>query len=189
MSKINTIENLLTRASDLLWKFDSKWMEFLQWLNNFEFIADLLYVTDDQKVEFLLNMVQPFVLVKIQNQVAPYDPFSLSYELLISVLEKMFSRLYGESAFKFRFDHRDQIYGESVKHYALALEKLLNQSNWKINTKEKLLERFIKGLRNNQAHSEIIKQNQNLTFDKAINIAQTFEDKEWILFFKNMQID
>ncbi|KAI4476828.1 hypothetical protein M0804_013272 [Polistes exclamans] len=186
---MDTIQDVLTRASELLWKFDSRWMEFLQWLNNFEFIVDFLYVTDDKKVEFLLNMVQPFVLIKIQNQVSPFDPFNLPYELLICILEQMFSHFHRESAFRFRFNNRDQIYGESVKHYALALEKLINQSNLKTNTRENLLKRFIKGLRNKQAYSEILKQGKDLTLDGAINIAQKFEDKEWMLLFKNIQLD
>ncbi|KAI4476843.1 hypothetical protein M0804_013287 [Polistes exclamans] len=145
---------LVSRALPYLRKFDWMWMEFLQWLNNFEFIADFLYV-------------------------AHSDPFNIPYELLISVFEQMFSRIPKKYSAKYRFNYRNQLLGETAKHYANSLEKLLNRCSSDINTKVNLVNRFINGLIDMDAKSELLKRKRDITLDEALTIAQVFESKEW----------
>lgn len=170
---------LVSAALVFLLRFDSIWMEFLQWLNKFEFIADFLYVTDDKKVEFLLNMVEPWVFADIKTQVAHSDSFNIPYELLICVFEQMFSRIPQKFSAKYRFNYRDQLFCESVKHYANSLEKLLNRCGSDINTKDNLVKRCINGLINMDSKSELLKRKRDITLDEALAIAQEFENKEW----------
>ncbi|KAI4476791.1 hypothetical protein M0804_013235 [Polistes exclamans] len=133
----------------LLRKFNPDSMDFLKWLNSLDYIFEILRGTDEQKVTFLLNMIEYSVLTTIIDALIPVDPFQLSYEELIPALVKMFSVYEGENAANYRFYTRVQ----------LPLEP----------------EKFINGLEDEETKTLLKQQDEDMTFAVAVGLAKQME--------------
>ncbi|KAI4476802.1 hypothetical protein M0804_013246 [Polistes exclamans] len=158
----------------LLKKFNPKYMDFLHWLNNFEYIADIVHIPNNEMVEFLLSVIEPSCLLEIQKKVAPEDPHDLCYSELIFHFEELYGFVQGEWAANYRFVFRDQIIDESVLHYIYTLTKLLQRASCFLINRLSLLERFINGLKDENT-KRILRDWSNLTLDKAVAIAAQLE--------------
>ena len=78
---------------------------------------------------------------------------------------------------RYRFHRRDQAPGEPIADYVAELRKLTTHSKFE-NTKnfleESLHDGFVCGLRSESIRKHLFKE-ENLTFTKAMDLAQTFE--------------
>lgn len=184
---MDTITKLVARGIRLLEKFDPKCIDFLNWLNCFEYVVDYLEVTEDIETEFLLNMVEHSVFETLVSVSAPEDPFQYSYEKLISMLEQLYSSLQGELAAEYRFKTRIQMIDETVNHYAFALNTIINKCSPDFNTSDNLLNRFINGLIIPEIRSRLL-QEPNLTFYTAVIITQDIEFDCFETRFTNLYI-
>ncbi|XP_067055925.1 uncharacterized protein [Acropora muricata] len=79
-----------------------------------------------------------------------------------------------EIAQSFHFGTRDQISGESVSDYLLALKRLAIHCNYGEYLNRALRDRFVCGLNNPKIQNKLL-NTEDLTFEKACNIAKTME--------------
>lgn len=166
--------NSLDNGKFLLKKFNPDSMDFLDWLNHFEYVADIVHIPNDEMGEFLLNVIEPSVLSIIWQKVAPNNPHNLSYESLISHLEELYGFYQGEWAANCRFVYRDQIMDESILHYVHSLKRILSKASPFLIKEASLMIRFINGLKDGRTR-RLLRSWNDLTLDKAIIIAAQME--------------
>ncbi|XP_015185881.1 PREDICTED: uncharacterized protein LOC107071411 [Polistes dominula] len=155
-------------------KFNPQFMDFLKWLNNFEFMLNIVHLSDDQKVKFLLNLLVPDALMCIQIKVLPANPSDFSYDEIISYCEELFSSYQGTWAANYRFIYRNQFSMERIPDFMLALRKLCSKANPELRSNNALKERFIDGLANKNIQA-ILRSCSNLTLSRAVAIANNLE--------------
>ncbi|KAI4476798.1 hypothetical protein M0804_013242 [Polistes exclamans] len=149
-------------------------MDFLKWLNHFEYIVGFMHIPNNVKVEFLLKLINPISYSHIYRKVAPANPFSLPYEVLISQFEELYGLYQGEWAANYRFIYRNQFIGESVLQYVHALSRIVSKASLFLKSNVSLLVRMMNGL-NDNGLKIILRGVTNLPFEKIIVIAAQFE--------------
>ncbi|KAI4472642.1 hypothetical protein M0802_016621 [Mischocyttarus mexicanus] len=139
---MNKKEDLISQSLRYISKFDPKKTHFLDWINEFEFVVNMLSVDDNRKVYFLLNMMEFFTRQLIRTKISPADPFDMSYKFLISLLEDVYSPYHGMYAIKYRFNKRKQLKHESARLYAVALQQIITRVNPDSSNKAFILNQF-----------------------------------------------
>ncbi|KAI4480956.1 hypothetical protein M0802_014104 [Mischocyttarus mexicanus] len=174
---MNTISSssFVDEGKKFLKKYNPHSMNFLLWLNNFEYIIDLVDVPDDEKVNFFFHMINVSAIEMIQSEGLNKNSLQkLPYNLFISIMVEMYSDFQEEQALTYRFYARNQIEGESVRRYANALTKLASKCKFSDDRDANLLYRFIFGLKSFAATNMLAKI-QNLTFKQAVDIAEIID--------------
>ncbi|XP_043485366.1 uncharacterized protein LOC122513159 [Polistes fuscatus] len=152
-------------------KFNKDTMNFLNWLNSFEYLLDILKIEDDDKGKFLLSMVEPSILQEIEEKLSPTNPSDLPYDELVSELEAMFGSASGFLAANYRFYTREQFPGEPINHYVLALRKLFSKCDFTVRKWTTLKKRFISGLADAETKALLKQQSEEITLAVAVAIA------------------
>ncbi|KAI4490278.1 hypothetical protein M0802_010746 [Mischocyttarus mexicanus] len=171
---MENLSSLLTESVRYIKKFDPGRKSFLLWQNEFEFVVNLLRVSDDIKAYFLIYMMSFPVRQNIEERIAPYSIFAYSYKRLIYMLEELYSPYRGLDAIIYRFLMRNQMPFESAELYILALIQILSEFNYCFIDKIGLLKRFLEGLKSTLAKCHL-NQIRELTLDNAVLIAQHIE--------------
>ncbi|XP_014611023.1 PREDICTED: uncharacterized protein LOC106790554 [Polistes canadensis] len=169
-------EKILERVLSCLKKFDPKKEHFIKWLDVLELLLDMSKIENNRRSYILLNVLESSVLTYVQSHVKPDDPFSIPYEMLVTILDEEYSPYSKFQSLMSRFTFRDQMKGESIENYYYSLKKLNCKLDKGPSAKSNLLFRFIYGLQN----KEICKQLQetpNLTIYSAMVIAMKIEFK------------
>ncbi|KAI4476831.1 hypothetical protein M0804_013275 [Polistes exclamans] len=174
MATMSTAMKLVNIGSSSLECYDPDTMDFLKWLNHFEYIVDFLHIQNNLKVEFLLKFMNSKALSHIQRRVAPANPLYLPYEVLINCLEELYACYKDDWAANYRFMYRAQFIGESVGNYLRTLKRILKNASPFLISGEILKRRFVDGLKDDKAR-EILLNCKTLTLEKAINIAEILE--------------
>ncbi|KAI4476800.1 hypothetical protein M0804_013244 [Polistes exclamans] len=169
--------DLISLGKSLLKSYDPESMNFLLWLNQFEHIVDLIHLRNNMKVEFLLNLMNPEAQSKIQQKVAPTNPSSFPYEVLISNLEELFGRYQGEWAANYRFLNRDQFTAESVQQYINALTRINRKVSLHLKNSLTIKVRFINGLKD-IGTKRILLGTTNITLERAVTVANRLESNK-----------
>ncbi|KAI4476816.1 hypothetical protein M0804_013260 [Polistes exclamans] len=149
-------------------------MNILLWENNFEFIFELSKLEDIHKTKFLLHMVNPSVLTKLQEKCAPDKPDKFSYDELMSILEKTYSFHHGRRAIDYRYMYRTQLPNEPVKRYVRELRELFSRASFPVRLVNNIQHRFIQGLQDEEVKT-LLKEKENISFATAICIARKIE--------------
>lgn len=157
-----------------LGNFNPRSMIFLRWINSFEYKLEMANIKKGEKVKYLLNMLNPCVIKKIEEIVFPSDPYDLSYNDLIILLENTCSHFQGREAANLRFTYRNQLPDESVDHYVHALRKLLSKCTPSIKNMANLRHKFIRGLADQEIKTLLIKHD-NISFPMVVFIAKQRE--------------
>ncbi|XP_043485368.1 uncharacterized protein LOC122513161 [Polistes fuscatus] len=164
----------IQKGNSLLNCYDPESMDFLKWLNQFEFIVDFVNIDNNLKVEFLLRKLNTKALSDITEKVAPHNPYSLPYEELISHLEELYGVYQGDLAANYRFTLRHQFAGESSLNYINALSRIASKVSDILRNNESLMVRFIYGLNNENTRS-VLRSMNDLTLKTAVSIAVLLE--------------
>ncbi|XP_043485371.1 uncharacterized protein LOC122513165 [Polistes fuscatus] len=171
---MSTTMEAIIKGSRLLKIFDPETMNFFHWINHFEYIVDFVHIKKNVKVELLLYLMNLQAHSDILQKVAPNDPYSLPYEVLISHFEELYGLYQGEWAANYRFLLRGQFDGESVLHYIDALTKIACKISVCLRNNKYLIIRFVNGLKDDYT-KRVLHCSNNLTLDKAIAIAAQIE--------------
>ncbi|KAI4476832.1 hypothetical protein M0804_013276 [Polistes exclamans] len=129
---------------------------------------------DDEKVNCLLNMLEPLVLQKLVKKAFPSKLVNLSYNEIITLLENTFSSFKGREVPNYRYLFRHQFPYESVEHYALALRRLYGKCSPQFKSLIPIKNRFIEGLLDKETKT-LLKKDENISFSMAVFIAQEKE--------------
>lgn len=162
-------------VSHLIDKFNPETMNFLEWLNLFEFTMDLLHTTE--KNVYLLNMLDFSPYNYIWTRVNPVDPLEIPYEILVSMLQEKYSPYDAYYSAYVRLKYRFQILGESVEHYYETIKKLTYKWNCGPQVNSILLIIFVSGLRSQETRT-MLQTIPNLTLETALFIAKYMENIE-----------
>lgn len=172
---MENIETITALMSDFLQKLDLDLMDFLIWLNHFEYLADILEVPDDNKIYLLINMTDYCSLLLIRKAIAGAESEDNSYDTIINILINKYTPYREKNAARYRFVNRYQFDCESARHYADTLTKLIDKCDCNNDDKTSLLlDQFINGLRSEQLRLQL-KETRDLTFNIAVNIAESIE--------------
>ncbi|KAI4476795.1 hypothetical protein M0804_013239 [Polistes exclamans] len=163
-----------TLRKEILSIYDSNSMDLPIWLNYFEFLIDLIELQDNNKGPFLLNMLKPSVIKKIQENVSPSDPYNLSYDKLVSVLDKLFTYPRGINLADYCYMLRDQFPFESIQHYVRTLRRLFFKCTPTIKNTTNMKDRFLIGLYDKET-KKFLENNKNTSFGMVVAIAKQKE--------------
>ena len=107
----------------------------------------------------------------------PAKPKDTSLANIVQALEKHFNPAPLEIAESFHFGTRSQKPGESIGEYVVALKKLSIHCNFGEFLNRALRDRFVCGLNNVKIQNKLL-TTENITFDKACQIAKSMEMAE-----------
>lgn len=158
----------------MLRKYDPKSMNFIKWLHAFEYIFEVSNAEDDEKVKCLLNMMDPLFLKKIRKKLLPTNPFNLSYNKLLKMLDSKASRFPDEELGNFYYAFRYQLPYESIEHYVLALRKLYSKCTPFFKNIFDIKHQFIDGLSNEETKC-LLNKKKNITLSMAVSIAKQMD--------------
>lgn len=95
---MSPLKLLQQRGLAILRMFHPRKECFLEWINDFELAIVTLNIPDEDKVPFLLIMIEPSVYEQLRSAVDPFNPFELSMKVLTHQLEVMYLNNEGYSA-------------------------------------------------------------------------------------------
>ncbi|KAI4478122.1 hypothetical protein M0802_014576 [Mischocyttarus mexicanus] len=174
MAAFNKLEKYMSGDNPFIEKFKPQSKNFLIWQNNFEYLMDLYEFGYAEKLECLLKLMEPSILKSIEEKLAPKNPFLITYDMIIDTIYQLYCACSRKEAAYSRFLFRDQIIGETITQYVLALRKLSSLADHRANTPDVLRDRFIEGLNDEEIQYKL-RNEKDLTFTKAISIAQQMD--------------
>ncbi|XP_024890648.1 uncharacterized protein K02A2.6-like, partial [Temnothorax curvispinosus] len=157
--------------------FDPTTTEWARWLQRFQAAVKIFKVPTEQQVLYLLHFIGTSAFDVICDKLAPADPYTATFETLVTSLAEFYAPEPLEIAENFRFHQRKQKDGESVKDYVAALHKLSARCNFGAYLKTALRNQFVFGLASSRAQSRLLEM-KDLTFEKAIQVATSMELSE-----------
>ncbi|XP_024893068.1 uncharacterized protein K02A2.6-like, partial [Temnothorax curvispinosus] len=154
--------------------FDPTTTEWARWLQRFQAAVKIFKVPTEQQVLYLLHFIGTSAFDVICDKLAPADPYTATFDTLVTSLAEFYAPEPLEIAENFRFHQRKQKDGESVKDYVAALHKLSARCNFGAYLKTALRNQFVFGLASSRAQSRLL-EIKDLTFKKAIQVATSME--------------
>ncbi|KAI4476820.1 hypothetical protein M0804_013264 [Polistes exclamans] len=91
MSEKSTLTELAFRILERSMKFNPENGNFKEWKRTFEILMRILHISEDRKSYLLLKMLHHSVFIYIHKLIFPVDPFDLSYDMTMSILENKYS--------------------------------------------------------------------------------------------------
>jgi hypothetical protein len=100
------------------------------------------------------------------------QPDSKSFDELVGILSKHFQPTTSEISERYSFHCRCQEAGENIADYVANLRKLIFGCNYPVEFQSTILrDRFVCGLTHESTRKRLLTENNDLTFEKAVDIA------------------
>ncbi|KAI4476661.1 hypothetical protein M0804_013382 [Polistes exclamans] len=179
----NEISNFLYKAITKINIYEStKSGMFFEWVNKFEYVADMIGLPDKKLNIFFDKMVSNGVHTGVKKA-NPFVEFSkLSYEEKIILYLCYFSPIDKREVHRRRFTSRKQYEDETIKKFASHLQKIHDKCNYKLKSVQKLREQFLSGLRNKYIVTQLmLNTSSRIPFTKLVEKAIGFEKGTHIL--------
>ena len=148
------------------------WDAYKERLDQF-FIANS--VKDDKKVPALLSLIGGRTYGVLRDLTAPALPAERTYENLCRTLKDHFASRPRIIAERFRFHKRDQHETESIRDFNASLRKLSEFCKFGDTLNDTLRDRIVCGLQNEHIQQRLLAQNDDLTYEQALDIALAME--------------
>lgn len=139
---------------------------FYIWLNEFEYVADIIGVPDDKMVDLFTKMMQH----DVRNSEPGINYCKLSYDQILTHYIKLLTDIPKYQFYRKRFMCRDQYEQETFLNYAICLRKIIDKCRYKTGLEERLCKQFINGIRDDKIRTEIEKFD-DLSFDETVAAA------------------
>ncbi|XP_014614365.1 PREDICTED: uncharacterized protein LOC106792451 [Polistes canadensis] len=191
MEGIEDLSQYTAEALKHMDRFNPTVDKFPIWLNKFETGVFLLGVKDEEKVPFLIDIIQiiPYKILKIRC--GSDNPLDFPYSVLTYKLTEDYSGRESCSLAMYRFFNRDQMPEETVSQYVLALKILVITCCFHNQEKAQMFKKFSTGLKSQKARNTIKKLQIDETSEKvyeelfecALAIAlecERIETQQWI---------
>ena len=152
-----------------------EWQQYAKRLDHF-FAANEI---DDagKKRSVFLSVVGPSTYKLLTNLIAPAEPATKTYKDLVGELTKHHSPKPSEVVQRLQFYSRDRKPGESVSTYVAELRSIAIFCNFEGTLDKMLRDRLVGGIDNVQIRRRL-RQEKDLDFAKALEIAQSLEAVE-----------
>ena len=149
-----------------------EWAQYSQRLTHF-FAANGVEEAG-QKREILLSMIGPATFKLLSNLVVPDNPGDKTYKEPVDALKNHHNSVLSEIVQHLQFYSRDRRPEESVSTFVAELLALAVHCNFGASLDKMLRDRLVGGI-NNIHIRRCLLQEKNLTFQKALEIAQALE--------------
>ncbi|KAI4476679.1 hypothetical protein M0804_013400 [Polistes exclamans] len=183
--KTDIVSNYVKPAFTMINMFHPEEEErFYDWFNKFEYVTDIVGVPDDKLIEFFDEMIDNDVHKSVKKRFSSVNFFELSYEQLTNHYLRYYAFSYESNIHEKRFMCRTQYEKETIQKYVYNLRKILNKCNFTDNPIEKLIERFIDGIRDDDIRSYLNKSSFT-SFTEIVAKAIEFEKSNDITHYIN----
>ena len=150
------------------------WSQYVERLEQF-FIAN--DITDAKKKSIFLSFIGPAAFHTLGNLVSPQKPSEESYDRLVELMSSFYNPKPLVTVQRFRFYSRFRQPNESVSTFVAELRSLAKDCQFGDSLQENLRERLICGIADQTIQKRLLSE-QNLSFKKAFDIAQSHESAE-----------
>ncbi|KAI4474840.1 hypothetical protein M0804_014645 [Polistes exclamans] len=186
MKRIKNLSQYTAEALKHMDRFNPTVEKFHIWLNKFETGVFLLGVKDEEKVPFLIDMIQIIPYKILQIRCGSKNPLDFPYSTLIYKLMEDYMMRESCCLAMYRFFNRDQMPEETVSQYVLALKNLLITCCFHNQEKAQMFKKFSIGVKSQKTRDKIKKlkikeeseEEYKKLFDRAFEIALEIELKE-----------
>ncbi|XP_063915720.1 uncharacterized protein K02A2.6-like [Zophobas morio] len=152
-------------------------MNWLNWIRRLKGDFKLFQVKDVDYAPGLLHYIGHEAFDVICDKCSPDDSYNKSFEEIIQILQEFYAPKPLEIAENYRFHQRNQMEGESLQDYVVAIQKLAINCNFGEYLKTALRNKFVFGLKSNRIRCRLLEMDK-LTFDDAVKIAHAMEMSE-----------
>ena len=128
----------------------------------------------DKKRAILLTVIGPSAYKLLRNLLAPAKPKDKTYTELVGILKEHYSPKPSETVQRFRFNSRFRQPEESVSTFVSELRSLAEFCNFGTALDDMLRDRLVCGINDSAIQRKLLSE-RNLTFDKALEMAQSHE--------------
>jgi len=182
--KVDKVKSIVPTRLEPFDESNETFNTYIQRLENYFELNDLVSddeTTDKKKVQLLISCLNPKYFQLLTELTAPEQPKSMKFKILITLLKNHLCPTPNEIAEQNRFYIRNQNDGESISVFVKELRKLTLHCNFnckkcKASTIDiHLRSQFVRGLKDTDIREKLL-QETNMTFDKAVEIAQSMED-------------
>ena len=150
------------------------WSQYVERLEQF-FIAN--DITDAKKKSIFLSFIGPAAFHTLGNLVSPQKPSEESYDRLVELMSSFYNPKPLVTVQRFRFYSRFRQPNESVSTFVAELRSLAKDCQFGDSLQENLRDRLICGIADQTIQKRLLSE-QNLSFKKAFDIAQSHESAE-----------
>lgn len=147
---------------------------FVEYLERLKQFLVLNSVEETKKVAFLLTFIGQEAYSTLKKLMVPVDPATKSYDYLIAVLSKHYAPKNNVIAERYKFHKEDQKSGQSIAEYIVELKAKAQNCAFGSFLSEALRDRLVFGIQQPQLRAILLKE-EDLTFEKACNIAVNWE--------------
>ena len=128
----------------------------------------------DKRRATFLSVIGPAPYKLLRSLLTPAKPKEKEYDELVVTLTEHYSPTPSEVMQRFRFNSRSRKAGESVSAYVAELRRLAQYCNYGDTLDKMLRDRIVWGI-NDEATQKKLLQVKDLTYAKAVSVAQGFE--------------
>ncbi|KAI4476660.1 hypothetical protein M0804_013381 [Polistes exclamans] len=156
---------------------------FYMWLNEFEYVTNMIGVPDKNMAELFVSMVHDDVRKRILEAYPHVDISELSYDEILTKYLDLYSVHQEFYFFRGCFVRRNQYVKETIQKYAYNLRKIFDKCRYTTNQERKLCERFIKGIRDDDIRTYLSNKSSYLSFDQIVIEATKFAKENLISYY------
>ncbi len=147
------------------------------YLERVELFFDANSIDAERRVPVFLSVIGSKNYSLLRNLLAPTKPSGATYEVLTARLRDHFQPKKIVIAERFHFHRRNQAAGETIADYVAELRRLSTHCEFEGYLEDALRDRLVCGLRNEAIQHRLLSKS-DLTFSKALEIAQNMEAAE-----------
>lgn len=152
--------------------------KFDRWLKRLENAFAIYAVKEDkEKIEYLLHYLGAESYDILCDNVAPEEPEKMKYSDLITFLSNYYNPKPLEIAEYFKFHHRVQLEGETIREYESILRKMAITCNFGKFLETALRNQLVCGIRDRRITDRLL-EHKDLTIQKAVEIANAMETSQ-----------
>ena len=152
-----------------------EWPQYVERLDQFFEANDLLGdgKANKRRATFL-SVIGPAPYKLLRSLLAPAKPKEKTYDELVAKLTEHYSPTPSEVMQRFRFNSRVRKTGESVSAYVADLRRLTEGCNYGDTLEKMIRDRIVWGINDKNIQNKLLRVT-NLTYAKALTVAQSFE--------------
>ena len=131
-------------------------------------------IADPKKHAILLTVIGPQTFQLLRNLVQPKKLEDFSYDQLIEILTKHYDPAPSQIMQRYKFHTRERGPSESIANYVAELKSIGGLCGFQDTLPDMLRDRLVCGVNDGRIQRALL-QEHNLTFERALEIAQSIE--------------
>ena len=163
-------------ASSKIEPFDVHQETFSRYIQRVKIHFAASAIQDNRQKFVFLNSLTPTHYTLLANLVAPEEPDAKTFDQLVEILTTHFQPKTSVISERYSFHCRSQDVNESISDFVAALKKLIVHCKYEAQFQSMILrDRFVCGLAHESTRKRLLTEDDDLTFEKAVQIANGVE--------------